>query len=182
MIDLKITKSGDIDFIDDIQQAQKCNISFYVAKYAPQRISFTCMPDDLASGNNDNENGLSITFQSKDIDIYTDQADIVQDFDESMQNLYIRLKTELGDVAYNQSLGSELWKTRHETYYGNNELGILARIKDIVESEVVKCVDSVDASDISVDAYYINGSGHFACQTVKIYIDIRGYKRISFVL
>ena len=45
-----------------------------------------------------------------------------------MQNLKIRLKTELGDVVYNQSLGSELWKTRHEVYYGQYNLIIQVRI------------------------------------------------------
>ena len=180
MIDLKITDSGDIDFLDDIQQNQKCNISFYVAKYTPQRISFTCIPDEFISKNE--TNGLSITFQSKNINIYNDQADIVQDLDESMQNLYIRLKTELGEVTYNQSLGSELWKTRHETYYGKNESGILARIRDIVRAELIKCICSADINNVDINVSYLNGSGHFACQTVKINIDIRGYKKISFVL
>lgn len=180
MIDLKITDSGDINFLDDIQQNQKCNISFYVAKYMPQRISFTCIPNEFIGKNE--KNGLSITFQSRDVNIYTDQADVVQDLDESMQNLYIRLKTELGEVTYNQSFGSELWKTRHETYYGKNESGVLARIMDIVKAELVKCIDSADINNIDVKISYLNGSGHFACQTVKINIDIHGYKEISFVL
>ena len=44
MIDLLLTESGDID-IETVNRNNKLNISFYVAKYQPQRISFICMPE-----------------------------------------------------------------------------------------------------------------------------------------
>lgn len=180
MIDLKLTDSGDIDMTEDMSDHQKCNISFYLAKYMPQRISFTCIPSKTNIKNIKHD--FRITFQCVDFDICTDKPYIVQDIDESIQNLRIRLKTELGDVTYNQSLGSELWKTRHETYYGKNEGSILEKIKSIVEEELVKCVDQKDLDSINIDVSYSTGSGHFACQTIKVDIDIRGYKKISFTL
>ena len=180
MIDLKLTDSGDIDMTEDISDNPKCHISFYIAKYTPQRISFTCIPDNINSKTEKHD--FQISFQTKDLDIYTDKSSIVQDIDESMQNLKIRLKTELGDVVYNQSLGSELWKTRHGVYYGQNEASILERIRSIVEEELVKCVDQKYLDNIDIDVSYSTGTGHFACQTVKIDIDIYGYKKISFTL
>ena len=100
MIDLKLTDSGDIDMIEDILDNPKCNISFYIAKYTPQRISFTCIPDNINSKTEKHD--FQISLQTKDLDIYTDKSNIVQDIDESMQNKKIRLKNKHEDVIYKQ--------------------------------------------------------------------------------
>lgn len=180
MIDLKLTDSGDLDFNGDSSRYDKCNISFYLAKYAPQRISFTCIPgiDDQTI-----KHSQSITFNTKKLDLDTDQAYIVQDIEESMQNLRIKLKTELGSVPYFTDLGSSLWKTRHQIYYGKNQGNILEQIKDIIEETISGCVDLEDTNDMSVDVYYsTTGTGHFADQTVGVDITYKGTTKLSFIL
>lgn len=180
MIDFKLTDSGDLDFNTDSARYDKCNISFYLAKYTPQRISFTCIPDIT---NQSIKHSQSITFNTKKLDLDTDQANIVQDIEESMQNLRIKLKTELGSVPYFTDLGSELWRTKHQIYYGKNQGNILEQIRNIVENTISGCVDLEDDNDISVDVYYsTTGTGHFADQTVGIDINYKGTTKLSFTL
>lgn len=180
MIDLKLTDSGDLDFGSNSARYNKCNISFYLAKYAPQRISFTCIPDVEEQVI---DHSQSITFYSEKLDLDTDYANIVQDIEESMQNLRIKLKTELGSVLYFTDLGSDLWKTRHQIYYGKNQGNILEQIKNIVEETIAGCVDLEDTEDVSVDVYYsTTGVGHFADQTVGIDITYKGTTKLSFIL
>lgn len=180
MIDLKLTEAGDLDFYGDSARYDKCNISFYVSKYAPQRISFACIPDVKEKNV---KHSQDITFYTKEFDLDTDQASIVQDIEESMQNLRIKLKTELGSVLYFQDLGSNLWQTRHKIYYGKNQGNIISQIQDIVESAIAGCVDAEDASDVSVNVYYsTTGTGHFADQTVAVDIYYKGIKKLSFTI
>ena len=74
MIDLKLTDSGDIDMTEDISDNPKCHISFYIAKYTPQRISFTCIPDDINSKTEKHD--FQISFQQSSHHILQELAQI----------------------------------------------------------------------------------------------------------
>ena len=117
MIDLKLTDSGDIDMTEDISDNPKCHISFYIAKYTPQRISFTCIPDDINSKTEKHDFQISdkkVSFEDLN-DIYTDlldgkqNKDILKNVKSNRVRRYLYYKEY--DKMQEQLLDGHAWET-----------------------------------------------------------------------
>ena len=159
MIDLLLTDSGDID-IETVNRNNKLNISFYIAKYQPQMISFVCMTVDM------------------EVDDY--KSRIIEDVEEVMQAIKMRLKTEAGDTPLTE-LGSNLWTTKHSIISGKNDSDI-STIKGIVEKVVSSVVNGDENFTVDVRFESSDSSRYFKEHTIKIDIDYKGTTIISFAL
>lgn len=176
MIDLLLTESGDID-IETVNRNNKLNISFYVAKYQPQRISFICMPE-VPIINTKHQQNINFMIVDTESDDY--KSRIVEDIDEIMQAIRMRLKTEYGDVPLSE-LGSDLWTTRHSIISGKNDSNI-SIIKGIIEKVVSSVVNGDESFTVDVRFEPSDKFGYFKEHTVKANIDYKGTTLISFTL
>lgn len=176
MIDLLLTDSGDID-IETVNRNNKLNISFYITKYQPQMISFVCMPDTLQT---EVKHQQDITFMIVDMEVDDYKSRIIEDVEEVMQAIKMRLKTEAGDTPLTE-LGSDLWTTKHSIISGKNDSDI-STIKGIVEKVVSSVVNGDENFTVDVRFESSDSSRYFKEHTIKIDIDYKGTTIISFAL
>ena len=155
MIDLLLTDSGDID-IETVNRNNKLNISFYIAKYQPQMISFVCMPDTLQT---EVKHQQDITFMIVDMEVDDYKSRIIEDVKEVMQAI----------------------KTKHSIISGKNDSDI-STIKGIVEKVVSSVVNGDENFTVDVRFESSDSSRYFKEHTIKIDIDYKGTTIISFTL
>ena len=169
MIDFKLTEMGDID-LGTTRQYPSFTINLYVPKTGNKDRRFEAFRIDFDTDIKQydmSEHGLQIDFNT---DLQREirskiGARPVYDNEELVQEIAIRLKTELGEFPFIQSLGSRLVLERHEDIRSDV---VLEHVKQYVE-EAITDVDFPDEYTVSVER--IDDPSRFRYETLRITID-----------
>ncbi len=115
-----MTESGDISLSAEHNTAE-FRLRFALADYSTQHIHFLCMPTSRRQSV-PRKKGQHIQFRyvehGEELKM---QSGLVQEQKETLQSLYIALRTELGDVN-DDSVGSDFYKVKHNIITENSDL------------------------------------------------------------
>lgn len=170
MIDFALTDKGDL-ILDEQPMLVKFRLDFRLAQLPGFKLKFFQAPyQDVVKNNH-----FKITFDVKaHSDVAKYRAALAEDIEEAVQQVKIRLRTELTELPQRQTVGSQLRLMKHERL--NNTLN-LSRIRQMT----IDAVSSIVAN-VEVVAKAEAGIGHFYCQNVNIYIYSDGILFYKFSL
>lgn len=174
MIDLEMTENGDINWSSE-PSISTFRLRFALSDYKTQHIHFLCMPTSRRQ-NVPPKKGQHIQFRYVEHgDELKLQTGLVQEQKETLQSLYIALRTELGDVN-DDTVGSDFYKVSHKIITESNDL---TYIRDRAGEVVQKFFPGT-----LLEAEYVicPEAGNFKYQSVKFTIKDKNNEVIaSFV-
>lgn len=160
-MDLLITPSGDLLFTEVNDENRKLVITFYKSMGKALKINFN-VQGDFKEQPSDNTLIISFDVSHK---LKNKRASIVKDDAYKMQQIFIRLKTSLGELTNRTSIGSTLETVKHKNLNDS-------QIKSQIESIVSKAINDI-LTDFIVEATpEINKeNGYKQIMNIKIYED-----------
>lgn len=162
MIDFKLTESGDIK-LNNSEPLGLINIKFNVHEFPVMQIQFG-IENNFSPAIALNDNICKVNFKVKDKSIKNlKQIQIIHEDDALRQYIVMQLQTEIGDLKYYPSYGSQLNDLRHFDIRSETLKGKLQRmVEDIVNGLLIN--PSVEIK------YEKNDNSYFFCQNISIYI------------
>lgn len=158
-MDLLITPSGDLFFTEIDKESSRLLITFYKSINNALKVDFDVQGN---SKNQSSEGSLMVSFDISH-KLRNKRAAIVKDDAYKIQQIYIRLKTSLGELAYRTSIGSTLETVKHKNLNDS-------QIKSQVESIVAKAINDVLTNFTVEAAPEINKeNGYKQIMNIKIY-------------
>jgi hypothetical protein len=161
MQDFKITNSGDLAFSNDIF-TETMTIKFVMAKYPSFLLSFKTEEKN----ENIKPEGFTISFDTNKQPNTSSKFASVKENNEIAQAIRIRIRSELGELRNNSSIGSVLLLHKHKRI--NSEEPI-EQIKSIINN----IVSNITEEEFYVEVVQENGSGNFYCQNITVYIYLK---------
>ena len=160
MIDLLLTPSGDLSFIEEQHQNKQLKIDFYKSKNKALRVTF--FVEGSGEANKPSAKSLAIHFN-----ILTKKANkkalLVTDNKYLTQQVTIRLQTALGELPQRTDIGSRLETVRHKNL---NSLDTISSVEQIV-SEAIK--DILDDYTVKATPKITKENGYKQIMNVDIY-------------
>lgn len=144
MIDFLITPSGDLAFTEIEKENQTLEISFYKTKTQALKISFEM---DTYLTNTPKKDSLVVYFDLLSIK-NNKRAMLVEDDAYKMQQIFMRIKTSLGELPERPEVGSKIETVMHQNIHDKAVQSKVERIvgdaiKDIVYNHSVKAIPTV---------------------------------------
>lgn len=141
MMDFLITPSGDLAFSEVTKETQRLEISFYNSKTKAVRINFDI---DTYSYDMPKKDTLVINFDIRKIK-NNKRAMMVSDDAYLMQQILMRLKTNLGELPERLEIGSKIETVMHKNLQEKStqkqvEQIVSNAIKDLLYNYSVKAV------------------------------------------
>lgn len=118
MIDLAINRKGDLIFTTVEKKVSPLTISFLQCEQSGMKISFKIIDNPRLKRE---ESSLKISFNVEDKKDSL-SALTIKENKAKVQNLEIRLRTELGELANRPQIGSLLKKYKHENLHSEKVL------------------------------------------------------------
>lgn len=170
MIDFALSDKGDL-ILEEQPALPKFKLDFRLAEFPGFKLKFFQAPHQDVIKNDH----FKITFDVKaHSDVAKHRAKLVENIEEAIHQVKIRLRTELTELPRRQTIGSQLRLMKHERL--NSTLN-LSRIQEMTINAVSKIVPNIE-----VVAKAEAGIGHFYCQNVNIYIYSDGILFYKFSL
>lgn len=144
MTDFFITKSGDLAFEQNNNKKNKLKIMFYKTKTKALKIDIKI---DSYETIKRSKNSLKINFKLTKLE-NDKKAMLVKDNAFLMQQIYMRLKTSLGELPLRNEIGSTVEKIKHknlndEKTRSDTEEIVKNAIKDILYDYSVKAIPRI---------------------------------------
>ena len=159
MIDFSLADNGDLD----IKTAVKFPAFKLDFKINPQQTLLVTFDTNLKQIKPEPKNLFKITF---DIDLHREHKSIsnttIKDKAELAQAVAIRLKTELGEMDFLKTLGSELVLMRHEDLKSDT---VLENVKTYVSNAVSDILE-----DYTINVARVESEGNLRLGTLNIEI------------
>lgn len=172
MIDFALTKSGDINF-ESAPDQKRLKIRFTAdEKYPKMKVWFDVRQENTATPVN--KDALKIRFDTNPDREPGIRTETVSELKEICQGVYIRLRTEMGEISGYDSFGSLLVDTKHNDLVNDKTLRAIEdaavnAVADIFPDAVCNAVVENDPD-----------AGYFYCQHVSLYIKDGGYTYFKF--
>lgn len=128
-MDLLITPSGDLLFTEVNNKNSKLIVNFYKSNEKALRINFDVQGDLKTSPS---KNTLIVSFDISQ-KLKNKRALTVKDDAYKTQQIYIRLKTSLGELENRMSIGSTLETVKHKNL---NDVNIISQVENIVSKAI----------------------------------------------
>ena len=158
MIDLQLDNAGDIQ-IESTVFHKSFNVSVCISDTSVQKIRFF---SDFETKELGEKHQQQIRFYFNNDRNDAEQGKTAHSSGEELQAIRLRLETEMGDLLYNTSFGSNLWKLRHSIITDKeNQYQITSLIKDVVNEIMPEAKVKVEIN---------KGIGYFSMGTVAITI------------
>lgn len=168
MIDFALTEKGDL-ILEKQSSFSKFKMDFRIAAYPVFTVKFFQVPYQYVV----HDNNLKITFDTEAHSKVTKhRAAFVKDKEALIQQIKIRLRTQLTELPTRQTIGSQLQLMKHERL---NSATNLSRIKTMTVAAINNIVSNLE---VIVKAEETTGS--FYCQNVNIYIYSDGVLLCNF--
>ena len=161
MFDFRLTKTGDLDCIND-QPLSKFHLTFSLSKYKAQRINFVSIPNVVPPKKKGAQKIIFRTMQP--MDPYKIKELNARDFEEAIQAIMIALRTELSDTI-DYDIGSRLYQKRHSIFTGQED-----ELKDIglIVSSVVGSILPDASAKVEYGEHKDAGYFKFQCLIITI--------------
>lgn len=160
MIDLMLTKTGDLMFVSEVRKQNIINLLFCISEANAIKLDFyidESLP--LASSPSQIKLDFDITSNSK---TYTPKTVTKKDF--AKQACLFRLKTQLGELKARKTTGSKIEEVKHDFLF--NEL-VIAKAQTLAK-EAVK--DIYPNAKVTAEPYAKKTSlGYKQVMVIKIY-------------
>ena len=144
MTDFFITKNGDLTFEQNNNKKNKLKIMFYKTKSNALKIDIKV---DSYESIKRNKNSLKINFKLTKLE-NDKRAMLVKDNAFLIQQIYMRLKTSLGELPLRNEIGSTIEKIKHknlndEKTKNDTEEIVKNAIKDILYEYSIKAIPKI---------------------------------------
>lgn len=158
-MDFLITPSGDLAFMEEDNSLNKLCVTFYKSSIHPLRITFgveVCEPKEAG------ENALTVMFNVEEIK-NNKRVPIASDKVFTTQQILMRLKTSLGELANRTTIGSTIEKIMHKDI---SDSKVQESFKKIVSSAIE---DLLTEHTIKVRPVVKKDNGYKQCMEIYIY-------------
>lgn len=157
MFDFKLTDRGDIMLVESSSMGNKIKIDFMLSKSKPIRLDFY-----LDNFSEKKHEGIQVKF---DINGTTEKyhCKTISGTAAVQQACVFRLKTELGDMKNNESIGSTLETMRHKPIY---DTIVQNNINSIAKKAIY---DILPNAKITVEPYIEKGNNRYE-QMARIFV------------
>lgn len=162
MIDFALNNKGDL-ILEEQPVLPGFKLNFRISQHPVFAVKFFQAPaQDVVRGDN-----FKICFNTMEHSEETKyRASLVEGIEAAVQQVIIRLRTELTELPKRQTVGSQLRTIKHERL--NSALNISR-----IESMTVDAISGI-VTNLEVVAKAEHGVGPFYCQNVNIYIYSNG--------
>ena len=148
MTDFMITSSGDLVFTESSKENKKLEISFYVSQTNTLKINFEV---DTYQDEIPRNNSLQINFSYDDL-AYNKKAMMVSNDACKMQQIMMRLKTSLGELAERPEIGSMVETVMHQNIKDKAVQSKIIQVigealSDILSNYSIKVIPHIDRTN-----------------------------------
>jgi hypothetical protein len=158
MIDFALTDKGDL-ILEEQPVLPAFRLDFRIAQFQGFTVKFFQAPSQDVVHNDNFKIRFNTKAHSEEVKYRTS---LVDNIEAAIQQVMIRLRTEVTELPIRQTVGSQLRTVKHERL--NSRLN-LSRIETMTANAIKDIVPNVEA--IAKAEY---GIGAFYCQNVNIYI------------
>jgi hypothetical protein len=158
MIDFALTDKGDL-FLEKQPVFPGFKLSFRIAQFQGFTMKFFQAPPQDMEHNDHFKISFNTKAHSEEVKY---RSSLVEDVKMAIQQVMIRLRTEVTELPIRQTVGSQLRTVKHERL---NSRFNLSRIEAMTADALKDIV-----SNVEVIAKVEYGIGAFYCQNVNIYI------------
>lgn len=160
MLDFLMNDVGDI-MLGRNEEFPQMKVSFHISKFPIFKIQFAAseMYQELPAGDDVFKIRFKINNKHQDGNV---TMKTLNGEDGIRQQLLIRLRTELGDIAGYKDYGSRINEIRH---YDHRSAAVQSKLKTMVENIVADLLENPEVI-IKLE----EGTTYFYCQNLNIYI------------
>ncbi len=162
MNDLMLTKNGDIAFFSEVRKKESFCLKFIISDTKACKINFI-ISDSKPIQKSDTAIKLKFNIESKKKSFYPVTIDKTA---AAQQACLIRIKTEVGELLYRKTIGSQISKVRHDFLF--DEITI-SQVKAFTEEAIADIYPNADVTVEPVAKIY--GDGYRQSMLLKIYDD-----------
>lgn len=144
MIDFKLTKTGDLVFIDSFREKSQMTISFNVSSAMNKKISFYVKENKRKIP----KDSLSIRFDVEKRNIKKDDCIVANEHETKRQMVENVLSTTVGELSYRKEFGSMLETIRYDQLYDRDNI---EKTKSIIKEAINNVLPE---TEVNIEPYY----------------------------